>query len=147
MVASDWRGGKVNCREWYKLVVERQLGALNCYADSWRTSRLYPRVDSRPAAHHIALRYSTFLAQLGRANRKGSAPLSCPNYAHWTKSKNTNIGDYMRTFLAAALVFGLLGVLPASSRQSQTNPAAQAPPWQTWPNHPLIQHNLTWTRV
>jgi hypothetical protein len=33
----------------------------------------------------------------------------------------------MRTFLAAALVFGLLAVLPASSRQSQTNPAAQAP--------------------
>ena len=32
----------------------------------------------------------------------------------------------MRTFLAAVLVFGLLGVLPASSRQSQTNPAAQA---------------------
>jgi len=34
----------------------------------------------------------------------------------------------MRTFLAAALVFGLLAVLPASSRQSQTNPGAQTNP-------------------
>jgi hypothetical protein len=33
----------------------------------------------------------------------------------------------MRIFLAAALVFGFLAVLPASSRQSQTNPAAQSP--------------------
>lgn len=33
----------------------------------------------------------------------------------------------MRTFLAAALVFGLLAVLPASSQQPQANPAAQSP--------------------
>ena len=33
----------------------------------------------------------------------------------------------MRTFIAATLVIGLLAVLPASSQQSQTNPAAQAP--------------------
>jgi hypothetical protein len=68
----------VNCREWYKLVVERQLGALNCYANSWRASRLYPRVDSRPPARHIALRYNTFLAQLGTTNRKGSPHLAAP---------------------------------------------------------------------
>ncbi len=33
----------------------------------------------------------------------------------------------MRTFIAATLVIGLLAVLPASSQQPQTNPAAQAP--------------------
>jgi hypothetical protein len=33
----------------------------------------------------------------------------------------------MRTFIAATLVIGLLAVLPVSSQQSQTNPAAQAP--------------------
>jgi hypothetical protein len=33
----------------------------------------------------------------------------------------------MRTFIAATLVIGLLAVLPASSQQSQTNPAAQVP--------------------
>jgi len=33
----------------------------------------------------------------------------------------------MRTFLAATLLIGLLAVLPASSRQPQANPAAQAP--------------------
>jgi Protein of unknown function (DUF2846) len=33
----------------------------------------------------------------------------------------------MRTFLAAALVIGLFAVLPASSQQAQTNPAAQTP--------------------
>ena len=33
----------------------------------------------------------------------------------------------MRTLLAATLMIGLLGVLPASPQQSQTNPSAQAP--------------------
>lgn len=33
----------------------------------------------------------------------------------------------MRTFLATTLVFGFFAVLPASSRQPQANPAAQAP--------------------
>src|SRR5882762_3988130 len=33
----------------------------------------------------------------------------------------------MRTFIAATLVIRLLAVLPASSQQSQTNPAAQVP--------------------
>ncbi len=33
----------------------------------------------------------------------------------------------MRTYIAAALVIGLLAVLPVSSQQPQTNPAAQAP--------------------
>ncbi len=33
----------------------------------------------------------------------------------------------MRTFIAATLVIGLLAVLPVSSQQPQTNPAAQAP--------------------
>ncbi len=33
----------------------------------------------------------------------------------------------MRTFIAATLVFGLLAVLPVSSQQPQTDPAAQAP--------------------
>jgi hypothetical protein len=37
------------------------------------------------------------------------------------------IGDSMRTYIAATLVIGLLAILPASSRQAQTNPAAQAP--------------------
>ena len=36
-------------------------------------------------------------------------------------------GDSMRTFIAATLVIGLLAVLPVSSQQPQTNPAAQAP--------------------
>jgi uncharacterized protein DUF2846 len=43
-----------------------------------------------------------------------------------TKSKKY-IGDSMRTYIAATLVIGLLAVLPASSQQTQTNPAAQAP--------------------
>ena len=33
----------------------------------------------------------------------------------------------MRTFIAAALVFGFLAVLPASSQEPQANPPAQAP--------------------
>src|SRR5260370_19801431 len=33
----------------------------------------------------------------------------------------------MRTFIAATLLIGLLAVLPASSQQQQTNPAAQPP--------------------
>src|SRR5713101_2470717 len=33
----------------------------------------------------------------------------------------------MRTFVAATLVIGLFAVIPASSQQPQTNPAAQAP--------------------
>jgi len=37
------------------------------------------------------------------------------------------IGDPMRTHIATTLVIGLLAVLPVSSRQPQTNPAAQAP--------------------
>ena len=37
------------------------------------------------------------------------------------------IGDSMRNYLAATLLIALLTVLPASSQQSQTNPAVQAP--------------------
>ena len=37
------------------------------------------------------------------------------------------IGDPMRTHVATTLVIGLLAVLPVSSQQPQTNPAAQAP--------------------
>ena len=37
------------------------------------------------------------------------------------------IGDPMRTHIATTLVIGLLAVLPVSSQQPQTNPAAQAP--------------------
>ena len=40
----------------------------------------------------------------------------------------------MRTFVAATLVIGLLAVLPASSQQPQTNPAAQAPTDVTKPS-------------
>jgi hypothetical protein len=41
--------------------------------------------------------------------------------------KKNTLETPMRTFLAATLVIGLLAVLPASSQQPQTNPAAQAP--------------------
>jgi hypothetical protein len=33
----------------------------------------------------------------------------------------------MRTFIAATLMIGFLAILPASSQQPQTTPAAQAP--------------------
>ena len=51
----------------------------------------------------------------------------------------------MRTFTAATLVIGLLAVHTASSQQTQTNPAAQAPTDVV--GRPPIRHNLRRTRV
>src|SRR5258708_8038055 len=43
------------------------------------------------------------------------------------KAVKKYIGDPIRTHIATTLVIGLLAVLPVSSQQPQTNPAAQAP--------------------
>ncbi len=50
------------------------------------------------------------------------------------KAVKKYIGDPMRTHIATTLVIGLLAVLPVSSRQPQTNPAAQAPADVTKPS-------------
>jgi hypothetical protein len=56
----------------------------------------------------------------------GPLPFVAPIYDR-QRSKKNDIGDSMRTHIAATLVIGLLVVLPVSSQQPQTNPAAQAP--------------------
>jgi hypothetical protein len=43
------------------------------------------------------------------------------------KAVKKYIGDPMRTHIVTTLVIGLLAVLPVSSQQPQTNPAAHAP--------------------
>ena len=60
--------------------------------------------------------------------QKGSFCIAAPIMIIFNEVKiQKYIGDSMRIYLAAALVIGLLAVLPASSQQPQSNPPAQVP--------------------